>query len=414
MSDDEQNEQTTEDSEQSDEQPVGSEQPEESVPSEQSGEQSDEQPTEEAQQSDPQPAEETDQSAQQSGEQPADESEQPTERPDEGAEQANEESDKSDGESERPSAPAAGEDKTAEIEGQPNATEKSPSTLIAIVDGDDVYLDPPVRLWPQYDNRWKHERIGGPKTGKLIDWVANGCNASVAAMTLRWFAEDCTAGTIAFPTKSGGSIDPGWYGLRMGESFWPNADPPGKVELTPEGRINFRKLYSVAAHYLKTGEIQRNEKGDVVDPSAPTASYVTARPAGGWLSLIRSMLKTGPVIVGIGAPAGHFVLAHGIIGGALLVADPGAVLYQAHNGGTTEIANWKGKEGYLDGTMDKEKVRMPSPSQWPGGNAPGQEADGPSYNHISGQYLSDMLDKLISVTSLTYPEGAMIGGDTGT
>jgi hypothetical protein len=32
-----------------------------------------------------------------------------------------------------------------------------------------------------------------------------------------------------------------------------------------------------------------------------------------------------------------------------------------------------------------------------------------SYNHISGQYLSDMLDMLISVTSLTYPEGAKLG-----
>ena len=299
-----------------------------------------------------------------------------------------------------------------EMEGQSNATEEPPRTLIAIVDGDDVYLDPPVRLWPQYDNRWKHERIAGLKTGKLFDWINNGCNASVAAMTLRWFAEDCRAGKSPFPTKPGGSIDRSWYGLRMGESFWPNADPPGKVELTPEGRIHFRKLYSVAAHYLKTGEIQRNEKGDVVDPSGPRAYYVTGQPSGGWLSLIRNMLKAGPVIVGIGAPAGHFVLAHGIIAGALLVADPGGVLYQAHNGGTTEIANWKGKEGYLDGTMDKEKVRMPSPARWPGGNAPGQEADGRSYNHISGQYLSDMLDKLISVTSLTYPEGAKIDGDT--
>jgi Putative peptidoglycan binding domain len=295
-----------------------------------------------------------------------------------------------------------------EIDGE-QSTDESAATSVAVVEGDDVYLDPPVRLWPQYDNRWRNARIAGPKTGKMLDWIANGCNASVAAMTLRWFAEDCQAGKIDFPTKPGGSIDPSWYGLRMGESFWPNADPPGKVELTPEGRIHFRKLYSVAAHYLKTGEIERNEKGDVVDPSGPKAHYVTARPAGGWLDLIRNMLKTGPVIVGIGAPAGHFVLAHGVIAGALLVADPGGVLYQAHNGGAAEIANWKDKEGYLDGTMDSEKVRMPSPSQWPGGKAPGLEADARSYNHISGQYLSDLLDRLISVTSLTYPEGAKLG-----
>ena len=283
-------------------------------------------------------------------------------------------------------------------------------TLIAVVSGDDVYLDPPVRLWPQYDNRWKNERIGGPKTGKLINWINNGCNASTAAMILRWFAEDCRAGKVPFPTKPGGSIEHSWYGLRMGESFWPNADPPGKVELTPEGRIHFRKLYSVAAHYLKTGEIQRNDKGDVIDPSAPKANYVTEQPIGGWLALIKDMLEAGPVIVGIGAPAGagHFVIAQGVVEGALLIVDPGGVLHQAHKGGTAEIANWKGKEGYFDGTMDKEKVRMPAPSQWPGGSMPGQEGDGRSYNLISGQFLNDMLDKLISTTSLTYPEGAKL------
>jgi hypothetical protein len=280
---------------------------------------------------------------------------------------------------------------------------------IAVVSGEDVYLDPPVRLWAQYDSRWKNERIAGPKTGALINWNDNGCNASTAAMILRWFAEDCTTGKVPFPTKPGGTIDQSWYGLRMGESFWPNADPPGKVELTPEGRIHFRKLYSVAAHYLKTGELQRNDKGDVVDPSEPRAQYVTTQPAGGWLGLIRNMLETGPVIVGIGAPAAHFVLAQGIVGGALLVVDPGGVLYQAHKGGTPHIANWKDKAGYVDGSSDAEAVRMPSPSQWPDGSAPGQEGDGRSYNRISGQFLDDLLNKLISVTSLTSPEGARLG-----
>src|SRR5262249_18937734 len=50
--------------------------------------------------------------------------------------------------------------------GQGNATDES----LAVVDGDDVYLDPPVRLWPQYDTRWSRQRIAGPKTGTLIDW----------------------------------------------------------------------------------------------------------------------------------------------------------------------------------------------------------------------------------------------------
>jgi hypothetical protein len=288
-------------------------------------------------------------------------------------------------------------------------------TSIAIVSGDDVYLDPPVRLWPQYDNRWGAKQIGGPKTEERPiknNWKDNGCNAASAAMILRWFAEDCRAGKVPFPTKPGGSIDQSWYGLRMGESFWPNADPPGKVELTPdEGRIHFRKLFSLAAHYLKTGEIQRNDKGNAVDSSEPRAHYVTEQPSGGWLSLIREMLEAGPVIVGIGAPAAHFVLAQGIIDGALLILDPGGVLHRAYNGGTPHIANWQGKEGYRDGTMDGESVRMPSPSQWPGEIVPGQEGDGRSYNLISGQFLNDMLDNLISVTSLTYPEGAKLRAD---
>ena len=116
---------------------------------------------------------------------------------------------------------------------------------------------------------------------------------------------------------------------------------------------------------------------------------MTRQPSEGWLGLIRKILATGPVIVGIGAPADHFVVVHGIVGGALLIADPGAVLYQAHMGGKDMIANWKGKDGYLDGTTDREKVRMPLPSgQWPDGKAPEQEGDGQSYDLISGQYLS--------------------------
>jgi hypothetical protein len=280
------------------------------------------------------------------------------------------------------------------------------ATSLATTDGEDIYLDPPVRLLPQYDSRWAHHRIGGPKTGRMIDWVENGCNASTAAMILRWFAEDCPAGSMPFPTKPDSAIDEDWYPLRMAEAFWPEADPPGKVELTPEGRINFRKLYNVAAHYLKTGDLERREGGNVIDPSPPVSQYVTSAPDAGWLDLIRGMLGAGPVIVGIGAPAGHFVVAHGIVEGGLLIADPGAVLYQAFHGGKPGIEDWSGKAGYLDGTMDSESVRLPADSQWPAGAAPGQELDARSYHHISSQFLEDMLDRLISVTSLTDPEGA--------
>lgn len=289
-------------------------------------------------------------------------------------------------------------------------TEASSASYVATEDGDDIYLDPPVRLLPQYDSRWARERIGGPKTGRMLDWVANGCNASTAAMILRWFAEDCRTVSIPFPCKPESAIDASWYPLRMAEAFWPEADPPGKVELTPEGRIHFRKIYGVAAHYLKTGEIERREGGNVLDAPDPAAHYVTQRPAEGWMELIRSMLTTGPVIVGIGAPAAHFVVAHGIIDDGLLIADPGAVLYSAFHGGKSEIQDWSGKEGYSDGTTDSAGVRMPSRTQWSNGGDIGQELDARSYHRISGQFLQDLLQRLISVTSLTYPEGASEAG----
>jgi hypothetical protein len=279
---------------------------------------------------------------------------------------------------------------------------------VATFDGEDIYLDPPIRLWPQYDARWAQARIAGPKTGNLLNWVENGCNACTAAMILRWFAEDCTAGHIPFPTKDGGVVDPDFYGLRMGECFWPNADPPGKVELTPQGRIFYRKIYNVAAHYLKTGAIERSAKGDAVDPTDSRAYYVSQEPSEGWMELIRTLLDAGPVIVGIGQPAGHFVVAHGIVGDGLLLADPGAVLFSAYHGGKPSIANWSGKSGYVDGTMDSDFVRLPPTSQWPGEVAPGSERDARSYYHVSGQFLDDLLANLISVTSLTYSEGAML------
>jgi hypothetical protein len=297
-----------------------------------------------------------------------------------------------------------------EIDPSPGSSARSFAS-VATVDGDDIYLDPPIRLWPQYDARWAHARIAGPKTGNMLDWIANGCNACTAAMVLRWFAEDCTLGAIDFPTKADSTIDAGWYGLRMGEAFWPNADPPGKVELTPEGRIHFRKLYSVAAHYLKTGMVERNANGDAVNPSEAAAYYITQPPPEGWMSLMRTLLETGPVIVGIGSPAAHFVVAHGIRNGGLLIADPGAVLYQAHNGGKGEIENWAARSGYLDGTADGDRVRMPPATQWPGGQAPGQERDARSYHLISGDFLEQMLSRLISLTSLTYPEGAMLADE---
>src|SRR3954466_9879873 len=45
-----------------------------------------------------------------------------------------------------------------ELDPEPSSGTGQPSApVVAVVAGDDVYLDPPMRLWPQYDDRWKHQ-----------------------------------------------------------------------------------------------------------------------------------------------------------------------------------------------------------------------------------------------------------------
>src|SRR5207248_6357134 len=113
----------------------------------------------------------------------------------------------------------------------------------------------------------------------------------------------------------------------------------------------------------------------------------------------------------------HFVIGHAIVGGALAIVDPGNVLYTAAHGGKGSIQNWQSVTGYLDAGANGEnaaKVRMPATSQWSGGSAPGQEGDWRAYNLVSGQFLDKILGNLISLTSLTYPDGAKLGGATPT
>ena len=302
-------------------------------------------------------------------------------------------------------APAGGEGVA-----KPDQQPQQPAGPVAKESGDDVMVDPPVRNLPQWDGRWGQKQIAGKK-GAKIDWQENGCNASTAAMTLRWFAEDCPAGKVAFPRKSAGSIDQSWYSLAMAESMWPNADPPGKVALDGSGRIDVPWIFAACAEYLRSGgTFPRSDNGDVGHP-AKKAYTVESPPSEGWLSILKKMLKTGPVIMGIGAPAGHYVIAQGVIGGAVAIVDPGNVLYQAAKGGGGPIQNWQSMaSGFADGSSGADKVRMPQSSQWPGGSAPGNEADPRAYNLVSGQFLQKLLDNLVRLVSLTYPDGATFGG----
>ena len=292
----------------------------------------------------------------------------------------------------------------------PDNQQAQPAGPVVQEKGDDIVVDPPVRCLPQWEPspRWGPTPIAG-KQGSFFDWAENGCNASTAAMILRWFAEDCPAGKIPFPTKPDGKVARDWYGPRMGECFWPNADPPGKVALDEGGRIDYGWVYDACAHYLQTGELPRDGKGDIAR-SAKAAMYVVNEPGEGWMSLLKKMLKTGPVIVGLGAPAGHFVVAQAVIGGAVAIVDPGNVLYTAAQGGKGVIQNWQSMaSGFADGGSAPDKVRMPAGSQWPEGSAPGQEADKRAYNLVSGDFLKKILDNLHSLTSLTYPDGAKFG-----
>ena len=298
----------------------------------------------------------------------------------------------------------------------PKPDDAKPVSDIATVQGDDIFLDPPLRNLPQYDGRWGQERIAGPKTSALLNWQENGCNASVAAMILRWFAEDCKAGKLDFPVKSPSHFKDDWYSLKLAECFWPNADPPGKVALNQSGRIDVAWIYGAVARYLKTGGDLPREKGDIAHPDKAAHADTGKKKPDAWMQIIKQQLQKGPCIVGIYSPpvgTGHFIVGQGVVGGDLLVVDPGKVLWQAaKNGGVRDktsgkviIEDWGKKDGYLDGNTAPDKVHMPKGAQWKSGKAPGAEGDGSNYIRLSGQFLNDLLTNLISVTSLTFPEG---------
>ena len=277
---------------------------------------------------------------------------------------------------------------------------------IAIVDGDNIMVDPPVRLIPQWDGRWADRRVAGPDSVNTANWQNSGCCPSCASMILRWFAEDCKAGRVAFPAMDGTRIDPAFYGPRMAQKFWPDGfdyyrkgkfaakpdkpgNPDGKVELNNSG-VDFNQLFDKAAKWLG------KEK-----------AYYTTDSGGDWMAVIRKLLASGPCILGLGAPAGHFVVAQGIKDGALLVVDPGNVLFQAvKQSGSSEIANWNGAQ-----SLDLAKGR-PEASQWPGGDYPkgGNEESQGAYVALSGTVLKYTLAGIKWIHSLSYPDGPAFTG----
>jgi peptidoglycan hydrolase-like protein with peptidoglycan-binding domain len=276
---------------------------------------------------------------------------------------------------------------------------------IAVVDGENIYLDPPVRLYPQWDPRWADRRVGGPDMVNT-NWQGSGCCPSSAAMILRWFAEDCKAGRVAFPALDGTKISAAFYGPRMAQKFWPDGfdyyrkgkfaakpdrpgNPDGKVELNNSG-VDFNQLFDKAAKWLGKDK-----------------AYYTDQSGGDWMAVIRKLLAAGPCILGLGAPAGHFVVAQGIKNGALLIVDPGNVLYQAVlQSGNKEIANWNGYK-----SLELEAGKPPA-SQWPGGSLPagGTEDSKGAYVAASGTVLKSLLAGIKWIHSLSYPDGPAFTG----
>jgi hypothetical protein len=281
-------------------------------------------------------------------------------------------------------------------------------------DQGDVYMDPPVRLLRQWDSgRWGPTQIAGdnPKA----TWTMSGCGPTSTAMVLRWFAEDCPAGHVPFPTKKNGAkIKPDWYPPRMGEYFWPNANPPGKIALTASHTLDNDCLFGLAAHWLKSGG-----QGDPLARGAYHPKSVS-------LSEIKSMLTMGPVILGIGdpAPVGHFVVVQGFASDALLIVDPGKVIYSAvrkggvpgTGGGAAVIENWKGIQGYKDGedSGNARHCRVPQPSQWKDGNGvDGKDWDPGCYCALSGAALERLMKFARNAASLSYPEGPLLASVGG-
>ena len=315
-------------------------------------------------------------------------------------------------------------DPTQVVSQHAGVAESTASGPIAVQANGDIYLDPPVRLLRQWDSgRWGYKQMAGKKCSPVpegLQWVGSGCGPTSAAMVMRWFAEDCRAGQVPFPTKKGSTIASDWYPPRLGDCFWPDADPHGKIALLASGPIDNGTLFAACAHYLKSG-------GNVdASGAVKGAAYqVTSKPSDGWMAEIARLLLFGPVIIGMGdpAPVGHFAVAQGIVGGALLVVDPGKVLYQAARGGKTASASgsgggavlindWKNVAGYVDGAMKggSAATRAAPGSQWPKGKPPDGENDDGCSCALSGAALNRLMAGLHSVTSFTYKEGAALGG----
>ena len=280
-------------------------------------------------------------------------------------------------------------------------------------DGKSIMVAPPVRLLAQYDPRWGKIHVGGAINTKTNSWQNDGCSATSAAMILRWFAED--RGLCKYPSKPESQIPEDHYGQRLGEAFWPDGfqyyskvtgvkepagNPDGRVGLTASG-VDFPDIFDYAAYWLRHGTIPpgKSEK-ERVSVAHGLAYTQNGKPKEGWIPLIKKLLEYGPCIIGIGQPGGHFMVCQGIrADGAMLVVDPGAVVNTAIalGGEGKVIANWKGKQKFEPGQ------RMPPRTQWPKG-VQGREYDEVCYFAISGQALTEMLDGLLHVHSLTFPD----------
>ena len=273
----------------------------------------------------------------------------------------------------------------------------------SIQSGEDIYLDPPVRLWAQYDGRWSGRTLGRttpmPQTCKLCGkvevwhWHAAACSASSAAMVLRWWAEDCkaTRGKYPFPSLDGSKLGKELYGPRMAQAFFPHGsplwgetdNPAGEVLLNSKsgGGVNFKAIFNAAAKSLGLAK----------------ASYLEGESFGGnadqWIATIKDWLRYGPIVLGIGKPAAHFCVLQGYVDGELQIVDPGGVFWQMWNSNCTF------------------KQRMPALDAWdPPIKAGDGELDYRDYLTVKKEHVAELLTHAINITSFTAPGGPVLDG----
>jgi len=174
-------------------------------------------------------------------------------------------------------------------------------------------VDPPVRLFCQYDPRWGTKYLKKQPKGKeneAYTWTKSGCHPTGLAMILRWWTEDNpkTAGKLKFPhTEKPDKIA---TPIQVNQWLW------NKVYVPCDKTISHNTICNSVKKITHT-DSGMPMKGDYKILSG----LIDKKKA----EIIKKALLLGPVLINMLKP-GHFVLVHGYRDGKIYVCDPGNVL----------------------------------------------------------------------------------------